>query len=356
MLAESSTMLVAIVSAVVAVLAVILIVWMRKRKGGMMHSEENKPKLGKLEKGLQLRDIWPLETDFSAWLAGPDGLALLGETLGMELDEAETEKEVGRFSADVVCLDVDGVVVVVENQFGKTDHDHLGKLLTYSAGLKSTTLVWVVLEFVEEHRAALDWLNEHTARDVRFFGLELEVWKIGNSAPAPKFNVVSKPNDWTRTVRVANEGWPHAEKYWEGFLAVLNSGGKLQRRSNVKQKDKSMSFQKDNLSFVAAVTPSGNKIRAEIKIGGEMFEALTAEKDAIDQAGRRWEWKPPSGGKRKSGYVGAVKPDCDLDNESEWPEQHQWLNDQLESLYQEFHPRIKHLKDSGIPSESESEE
>jgi len=87
-------------------------------------------------------------------------------------------------------------LVIVENQFGKTDHDHLGKLLTYAGGKDAAVIVWVAEEFREEHRAALDWLNEHTAGDVHVFGVQIELWKIGNSAPAPRSNVVAKPTHW----------------------------------------------------------------------------------------------------------------------------------------------------------------
>ena len=149
-----------------------------------MSNGANTPNLGKLEKGPPMQDIWLKEMNFSAWLAKSDGLALLGEALGMELDKAETERQVGPFSADVVCRGVDGVVVV-ENQFGKTDHEHLGKLLTYSAGLESATIVWIAEKFVEQHRAALDWLNAQTVQEVGFFGLEVELCRIGQSNNSP---------------------------------------------------------------------------------------------------------------------------------------------------------------------------
>ena len=92
--------------------------------------------------------------------------------------------------------------VLIENQLGRTDHSHLGQILTYSAGLDDIhTVIWIAEEFSEEHRAALDWQNEITEERFQFFGVEIEIWKIGDSLPAPKFNVVSKPNNWSRSVR-----------------------------------------------------------------------------------------------------------------------------------------------------------
>ncbi len=90
--------------------------------------------------------------------------------------------------------------VLTENPLEQTDHSHLGQLLTYADGLQVVTIVWVAARFTEEHRAALDWLNAVTEESINFFGLEIELWRIGNSAMAPKFNVVSKPNDWSRIV------------------------------------------------------------------------------------------------------------------------------------------------------------
>ena len=93
-----------------------------------------------------------------------------------------------------------GTGVLIENQLERTDHTHLGQLITYAAGLRAVTIVWVANSFTEEHRATLDWMNNITDTRFNFFGLEVELWRIGESPLAPKFNVVSKPNDWSKTV------------------------------------------------------------------------------------------------------------------------------------------------------------
>src|SRR5262249_33441872 len=153
--------------------------------------------LGRLER-VGLREIWKNEAaDFTPWLANEQNLKLLGDTLGIELHFEAQEKDVGPYRADILCRDTsDDSWVLIENQLSPTDHSHLGQILTYSAGLGAVSIVWIAERFTDEHRAALDWLNEISGENVQFFGLEIEVWRIGESARAPKFNVVAKPNDW----------------------------------------------------------------------------------------------------------------------------------------------------------------
>jgi hypothetical protein len=157
--------------------------------------------LGRLER-VDVRDVWQKESeDFTPWLASEENIALLGDAIGLELEVEAQEKDVGPFRADILCKDTaTGNWVLVENQLERTDQGHLGQLLTYAAGLQAVTIVWVAERFTDEHRAALGWLNEITDDRFNFFGLEIELWRIGTSPVAPKFNVVCKPNDWSKTV------------------------------------------------------------------------------------------------------------------------------------------------------------
>ncbi len=157
--------------------------------------------LSRLEK-VDLRDVWKTEAgDFTPWLAREENIALLGNAIGIDLEVEAQEKNVGPFRADILCKDtISENWVLVENQLERTDHVHLGQLLTYAAGLNAVTIVWIADRFTDEHRAALDWLNEITDSSFNFFGLEVELWRIGDSPIAPKFNIASKPNDWTKTV------------------------------------------------------------------------------------------------------------------------------------------------------------
>lgn len=170
----------------------------------MLEQKPDAPKIATLQR-MNLRDAWPHEAlDFTPWLA--DNIHVLGDTIGQSLDVQSQEHPVGSFRADIVALDVaTNSPVLIENQLEKTDHSHLGQLLIYASGLRATTVVWVASEFTEEHRSTLDWLNEisyNAGSNVRFFGLEVELWRIGDSNLACKFNVVCKPNAWRKSVQV----------------------------------------------------------------------------------------------------------------------------------------------------------
>jgi hypothetical protein len=181
------------------------------------------PELGKLET-LDPRLVWKNEAhDFTPWLlANADRLS---GALGIDLEFEAAEHPVGGFSLDLVGRDItNDAVLIVENQLEGTDHSHLGQVLTYAAGTEASTIVWIATGFRDEHRQALDWLNEQTGEDTHFFGIELQVVKIGDSAPAPLFNVVVQPNDWQKQVRAATQPGALSAKgaayvdFWRRFL------------------------------------------------------------------------------------------------------------------------------------------
>jgi hypothetical protein len=180
------------------------------------------PPLGRL-RPVGLREIWPNEAvQFTPWLALPDNISLLGETIGMQLVDVRTEAAVGGFSADIVALNAaDNSIVVIENQLEQTDHTHLGQILTYLAGHDAKTVIWIARRIRDEHRAAVEWLNTNTGEAFRFFAIEVELWRIGDSPPAPRFNVVVKPNDWVKAERAQQaQNSPDAIKYltfWTGL-------------------------------------------------------------------------------------------------------------------------------------------
>lgn len=165
-----------------------------------------KPKinLGKIEK-VELRDIWESEDkDFTPWLAEEENISTLGDAIGIELEVESQEKNVGPFRADILARDIAANhYVLIENQLEITDHKHFGQIMTYAAGLDAFSIIWIAKQFTEEHRAAIDWLNRITEEGINFFGIEIEVLKIGDSLAAPQFKVVAKPNDWTRSVKKA---------------------------------------------------------------------------------------------------------------------------------------------------------
>ncbi len=195
--------------------------------------------LGTLQ-AVNIRDIWQGEAShFTPWLALPANLETLGETLAMSLEPVGTETPVGPFFADIVCRNLnDSSTVLIENQLERTDHRHLGQIFTYAAGLDAVTIIWISPQFTEEHRAAIDWLNRITLDNFSFFAVEIELWKIGDSPPAPKFNIVAKPNDWTRAIRrkrpaaIGNDDENESSElglqklaFWEGFKNYLATVG-----------------------------------------------------------------------------------------------------------------------------------
>ena len=135
--------------------------------------------LSKIEQ-VDVREIWDKEdTDFTPWLAKEENIERLGLALGIDLIVVAEEEEVGPFRADILCKDeATEDFVLIENQLEKTDHKHLGQLLTYATGLDAVTIVWIAKEFNDEHRATLDWLNKITDEKHNFFGVKIEILKI----------------------------------------------------------------------------------------------------------------------------------------------------------------------------------
>lgn len=178
--------------------------------------------LGKIERIDDLRTIWPHEArDFSKWLAQEENLALLSDAIGIDIALEERESSVGDFNVDLYATEEgSGRKIIIENQLEFTDHDHLGKIITYASGKGAEVIIWIVKHARDEHKQAIEWLNQHTDENVGFFLVEIELWKINDSLPAPKFNVVEKPNDWAKAMKVV-EGLSALQKlqldFWQAF-------------------------------------------------------------------------------------------------------------------------------------------
>jgi len=155
--------------------------------------------LGVLEE-IPINKVFENERDFSDWLK--DNIALLSQKLHLEFDELQREYPIGNFRVDIFGKEIStNSMVIIENQFSKTDHDHLGKILTYASGVDAKIIIWIAEKFTDEHKQALTWLNENTPEDIGFFGIELKVVKIENSMPAVDFDVVVAPNQWVKISR-----------------------------------------------------------------------------------------------------------------------------------------------------------
>lgn len=185
----------------------------------------NMKKLSKIQKIDDLREIWPHEAkDFTQWLSQEENLDLLGETIGLDILLIECESSVGGFNVDIFAEEntQNGRKIIIENQLEITDHDHLGKIITYAAGKSADIIVWIVKKAKDEHKQAVEWLNQHTDEDISFFLIEIEVWQIDDSLPAPKFNIIEQPNEWIKFVKSSNSQKLTDVKllqlsYWEEF-------------------------------------------------------------------------------------------------------------------------------------------
>lgn len=313
--------------------------------------------LGRLEK-IDLRQVWSSEAvDFTPWLANPENLNILANTLGLELEVEAQEKDVGSFRADLLCKDLDSDSwVLIENQLERTDHTHLGQLLTYAAGLQAVTIIWIAAKFSEEHRASLDWLNEITDERFRFFGLEVELWKIASSPAAPKFNVVSKPNDWSRSVtkaarRINEEPVTETKalqlKYWTELRDYLTrNGSKLRSQKPYPQHWTNFSIGRSGFHLCATINTQLNRIGAELYISHknakQSFQHLYRQKEQIEtELSLSLEWcELPT---KKSSRIITFFEVLDLTDEKDWIRQHQWFYEVLEQFDRVFRKRVKNL-------------
>ena len=184
-------------------------------------------KLGKLEMG-ELRECWPHEEkDFTPWLA--ENIDELARAIGVDtIEVVATEQDVGKYFADIVGRINNGqesIDVVIENQLEKSDHGHLGQIITYASGLNSKCIIWICKEVEDEHRAAIDWLNEHTDEDISFFLIKAELWKIDNSNPALRFDIICSPNNWAKSVKKTSSQFTATQleqlKFWTKFQNYL---------------------------------------------------------------------------------------------------------------------------------------
>lgn len=316
------------------------------------------PKLGTLER-VALRDVWKNEAShFTPWLALPENLKILATTLNLEQLELEAqEKNVGPFRADILCKSTDdGSWVLIENQLERTDHTHLGQLLTYASGLQAVTIAWIAERFTEEHRSVLDWLNDITDDQFRFFGLEIELWRIGNSFPAPKFNIVSKPNDWTRSISKAAQRISDSDttetkqlqwEFWSQLTEYLQSKNSSVRMHKPKpQHWMTGSIGRAGFHLSATLNTMENWLSVMLVINDDkakaFFNLLHEDKEAIEEdLGHRLSWRELR--EKKSSRICIYREDQDPLNKQNWPDYLEWFKNMLELFDKVFRIRIAAL-------------
>jgi Domain of unknown function (DUF4268) len=309
-----------------------------------------KPTLGRLEK-IDLRTYWrEEETEFTPWLAQGENIKLLGDAIGMDL-EVLPQEQAGAAYVDILCRDrVSDRWVLIENQLEPTDHAHLGRLLTAMAGLQAATVIWLASQFTLEHRAALNWLNQITQAEYYFLGLEIELWRIGKSALAPKFNVVVQPQISLQTV-ATEEKLTEAQRrhleFWSGMCEMLERRGSIVKPGEPAI-ERSMSFAIGRAGFRLYTDVDGESdcLSVGLLLSSEdakpYFHLLEDDRQAIEnEMGTALEWEPQN---NDLGYtIACVLAEADLGVREQWADYYQWLCAYLEQFYEVFVDRIKRL-------------
>lgn len=309
------------------------------------------PNLERLE-SLDPRSHWPNEaTDFTPWVSSPEGLQLIGEALNLELETLSSSSEVpvGRYRADVVCIDTsasDSSLVLIENQLAPTDHNHVGQVLTYAAGLEAVTIIWIASEFKEEHTAAIEWLNRITNERYRFFGLEVGLVKIGKCGPAATFSVVAKPNSWSRSVKQSAESGRYTNetsqlhlKFWTVYIADAGIKGKKAQ----PEQWFTVGIGTKHAHIGAARLVQSRSLRVAVILPSDFREhymlALMSQQDEIEKdIGRKLEFV-----KKLRTISIEVTEDMDPRDESDWPRQIKWIQKTLASFDRAFRQRVQDI-------------
>jgi hypothetical protein len=303
-------------------------------------------------KRLDLRTLWPNEAhDFSPWLAS--NIDKLGEALGMELELAQREASVGDFSLDLLATDLGtGRPVIIENQLSATDHDHLGKLLTYAAGFDASAIIWIAESIREEHRQALEWLNQRTDSESQFFGIVIEALRIDDSQPAFNFRPVVYPNEWLKTQRRPRprDVSTRAEAYRAYFQQLIDDLREKHRFTGAR-KGQPQSWYSFASGFSGITYGSsfaqGNRVRVEVYIdrgdlakNKNLFDRLADDKQHIEQEyGELFEWERLDD--RRASRIAVYRPGSIEDDREARQEILGWAIDHLLKIKKVFAGRLK---------------
>jgi hypothetical protein len=311
-------------------------------------------KIGTLEK-VDLRILWTNESyEFTPWLANEENIAILGTEIGIELEVVEQEKNVGPFRADILCKNtLTDQFILIENQLEKTDHTHLGQLLTYAAGLDAVTIIWIARQFTDEHRATIDWLNRITDEDFDFFGIEVEVYRIGDSLPAPKFQIVSKPNDWSKSVKSSTLPHELTEtktlnlEYWQVMKSYFEKcGTKIRCTKPLAQHWMNFSLGRSSFQMAAIASVRDNFLRVEFQIGGKdpksSYWKLSQEFEdlSLKEIDPNLTWDELVDRKVSMVYLRKEAP---VSDRKDWNNQHEWFRITLEKFDKFFREKVKYL-------------
>ena len=259
--------------------------------------------LGNLE-SVDPRTIWAHEAhDFTPWLA--NNLDRLGDALGIELELVEREANVGDFSLDLLATDLNrNATAIIENQLATTDHDHLGKLITYASGHDASVVIWLSTQIREEHRQAIDWLNQRTDEKTDFYAVVINVIKIGESKPALQFKVAASPNAWQKSTKTKTKVGTSekSEQYLTYFQSLIDELRDVHKFTGAKkaQAQNWYSFSSGNKTFRYGHSfAARNRVRTEIYIDNgnaednkSYFDSLVEQRESIEsEFGNALEWE-----------------------------------------------------------------
>lgn len=310
--------------------------------------------LSKLER-VPLREAWKHEAgEFTPWLAEPNNLDALADALGMsELVLVATEHWVGNFKLDILCTDGEEQVII-ENQLEESDHKHLGQILAYAAGVGAKKVIWVAQAFRQEHTAALQFLNENTTENLSFFAVQVELWRIGNSPLAPKFEVVVKPNDWVKSgrelARAASSASPTKQlqqKFWMALIERLaQTAPQIRPQKPRPQHWLNNSIGRSGFGLNITANTRDERLGVVLWIPGAEakghFANLVAQKQTIEsELGFDLDWQelPDAIACR----IAAWYPKASLEDEGRWDEYLNWLVERLVKMDQVLRPIVRAL-------------
>ncbi len=284
-------------------------------------------KLGKLQE-VDIRKLWNHEQyDFSEWLSKAENLELLNEAIGLTLNQVEREVYVGAYRCDLVGTDeTTGDKVIIENQLEISNHDHLGKIITYASGLDAKVIVWIVKEAREEHRSAIEWLNNNTPEKLSFFLIEIHAYQIGDSLCAPKFEIVEKPNGFIKNAKTQagsgdyNRSQGERIEFWTRFNEVLAERGKpfnVRKPTTDHWYDIAIGTSDAHISLTLVNKDGCVGVELYISDNKDLFDKLYAQKDEIEQKlGLQPEWQRLDG--KKAARILYRMPGLNFDDHSNY--------------------------------------
>lgn len=284
-------------------------------------------KLGKLQE-LDIRKVWAHEQyHFSKWLAEEENIQELGDTLNLSLTDVETEKFVGKYRCDIICKDeITGKSVLIENQLEPTNHEHLGKIITYASGLDAAVVIWIVASANSEHASAIEWLNKHTDEELSFFLIEVHAYTIGDSDPAPMFKIIEQPNDFAKSVKEysrkgeMNESQTRRLEFWNQFNDVVEERGKpFNKRKATTDHWYSVAVGSSQCYISIDLVNREHKVRVGLWIpdNKELYDKLYLKKEDIEkQVSFDLSWDRLDD--KKSSYVCTYIDNLDFNNQDNY--------------------------------------